>query len=152
MDVRNKPLRNPIISKQNNILDDPDFVKTGDTITKQLINIHILIETKQYTVDIYRNYKTGEWYHAPFPAGLVDDVNYGGTVKAFLYLLNHYCCVSIDKTIEFLSDLTGGKLHPSNLSMDLERSLLIKRMQTAKSCLPIFCWSRFFRLISRTVG
>ena len=107
------PTESHHIEAEQYILDDPDFVKTGDTITKQLINIHILIETKQYTVDIYRNYKTGEWYHAPFPAGLVDDVNYGGTVKAFLYLLNHYCCVSIDKTIEFLSDLTGGKLHPS---------------------------------------
>lgn len=40
----------------------------------------------------------------------MDDVNYGGSVKAFLFLLNNDCCTSIDKSRKFLSDLTDGKL------------------------------------------
>lgn len=37
-------------------------------------------------------------------------MNYDGSIKAFLYLLNTDCCVSIDKCSKFLSDLTDGKL------------------------------------------
>lgn len=60
-----------------------------------------------------RNCRTEELAHAGFPAGVVNDVNYGGSVKAFLFLLNNECCVSIDKSRRFLSDLTGGKLEIS---------------------------------------
>jgi len=42
-----------------------------------------------------------------------NDVNYGGSVKAFSFLLNNHCFVSIDKTREFLSELTGGKIEIS---------------------------------------
>lgn len=111
--MKQDPTETHHLEPEQYILDDPDFIKTGKSISKQLINIHLVLETAEYTVDIYRKNKTGEWDHAPFPMGLTDDVNYGGTVKAFLYLLNHYCNVSIDKTIEFLPDLTDGKLHPS---------------------------------------
>jgi hypothetical protein len=46
-------------------------------------------------------------------AGLENDVNYDGSVKAFAFLLNNYCNVSMDKTREFLSELTGGALQIS---------------------------------------
>lgn len=98
------------LKPEPDIADDPDFRKTGEVIRKQLVAIRLLIETTGYSADVYRNSKTGEKYHAPFPPGVVDDVNYDGTVKAFAYLLNQDCCTSIDKTIGFLSDLTGGKL------------------------------------------
>ena len=39
----------------------------------------------------------------------MDEVNYGGSVKAFLFLLNSDCCTSIDKSRKFLSDLTDGR-------------------------------------------
>ena len=45
-----------------------------------------------------------------FLAGVVDDVNYDGSIKSLLFLLNTDCAVSIDKSQRFLSDLTGGKL------------------------------------------
>ena len=51
--------------------------------------------------------------HAAFPEGVMDDVNYDGSVKAFLFLLNNDCCTSIDKSKKFLSDLTYGKLNIS---------------------------------------
>ena len=37
-------------------------------------------------------------------------MNYDGSIKALLFLLNIDCAVSIDKSRRFLSDLTGGKL------------------------------------------
>lgn len=43
----------------------------------------------------------------------MDEVNYGGSVKAFLFLLNSDCCTSIDKSRKFLSDLTDGRLNIS---------------------------------------
>ena len=94
-------------------VEDPDFKKTSKTIVKQLVNVRVQLEVTEYHADVYYNAKTGERIHAEFPCGITEDVNYGGSVKAFLFLLNHDCCTSIDKSRRFLSDLTGGKLHIS---------------------------------------
>ena len=102
-----------LLEPDREILNDPDFKKTNRTLTKQLVNIKMILEVTDYHADIYRNSKTGETYHAEFPAGVVNDVNYGGSVKAFLFLLNNECCTSIDKSRRFLSDLTEGKLRIS---------------------------------------
>lgn len=74
------------------------------------MGIRVVVEVTEYRVRIFRNSKTGERTHAAFPAGVVDDVNYDGSIKAFLFLLNSDCHVSIDKSRKLLSDLTGGKL------------------------------------------
>ncbi len=95
------------------ILEDPDFKKTPNMIIKQLINIRMVLDVTEYHAEVYRNSKTGERIHAAFPPGVVDDVNYGGSIRAFLFLLNNDCCTSIDKSRRFLSDLTGGKLNIS---------------------------------------
>lgn len=92
------------------VLDDPDFKKTTKTIIKQHISIRVELDVMEYHADVYYNSKTGERIHAEFPAGIVNDVNYDGSIKAFLFLLNNDCCTSIDKSINFLSELTGGKL------------------------------------------
>ena len=105
------PTQPPILlSPAQEVLDDPDFKKTSKTIVKQLIHIRLLVDVTEYHADVYYNSKTGERVHAPFPEGVVDDVNYGGSIRAFLFLLNNDCCTSIDKSRKFLSDLTGGKL------------------------------------------
>ncbi len=44
---------------------------------------------------------------------MIDDVNYDGSIKAFLFLLNNDCGVSIEKSRRFLSELTQGKLNIS---------------------------------------
>ncbi|MDY4971167.1 MAG: transposase [Lachnospiraceae bacterium] len=95
------------------VLEDPDFKKTKKTIKKQLINVRVVLEVQEYHADVYYNSKTGERRHAAFPDGITDDVNYGGSIRAFLFLLNHDCHTSIDKSRRFLSDLTGGKLNLS---------------------------------------
>lgn len=93
--------------------DNPDFKKTAKTIVKQHVSIRLVLDVAEYHADIYYNSKTGERIHAAFPEGVVDDINYDGSIKAFLFLLNNECCTSIDKSRKFLSDLTDGKLNIS---------------------------------------
>ncbi len=90
--------------------DSPDYKPTGQVITKQLINLRVSLSVDEYDTPEFRSIKTGQRVHAQFPEGIVNDVNYGGTIKAFAFLLNSYCCVSIDKVCEFLSELTDGAL------------------------------------------
>ena len=111
---KQEPTAAPILlPPPKEVLDDPDFKKTSKTIVKQLVNVHLALDVLEYHADVYYNSKTGERLHAQFPPGVVDDVNYGGSVKAFLFLLNNDCCASIDKSRKFLSDLTQGKLNIS---------------------------------------
>ena len=108
------PTGDPILlPPPQEVLENPDFKKTSKTIVKQLVNIRLVLEVTQYQADVYYNPKTGERIHAQFPAGVVDDVNYGGSIKAFLFLLNNDCCTSIDKSRKFLSDLTDSRLNIS---------------------------------------
>ena len=102
------------------VILNPDFKKTSKTITKQKIDISIKVQVTEYHADVYYNSKTGERIHSPFPQGVTDDVNYGGKLRAFLFLLNNDCCTSIDKSRRFLSDLTGGKV---NISKGMINSL-----------------------------
>lgn len=90
--------------------DSPDYKPTGRIITKQVINLRVSLSVDEYDTPEIRSIKTGQRVHAQFPEGIVNDVNYGGTIKAFAFLLNSYCCVSIDKVCEFLSELTDGTL------------------------------------------
>lgn len=122
------------------IVNDPDFKKTDKIISKQLVNIKLVLEVTEFRARIYRNSKTGETYHAPFPKNVVDDVNYGGSVKAFLYLLNNDCDTSIDKSRKFLSELTNGKLNISKgmisrLGHEFARKTEDERKETFKDML-----------------
>lgn len=118
---RQTPTAPPVLlPAPEEILGDPDFKKTKRTIVKQMVNIRLVLDVREYHADVYRNSKTGELAHAQFPAGVVNDVNYGGSVRAFLFLLNNECCTSIDKSRKFLRDLTGGEL---NISKGMVSSL-----------------------------
>lgn len=118
---KQEPSTEPVhLAPPQEVLDDPDFKKTAKTIVKQMVNIRIMLDVTEYHADVYYHSKTGERIHADFPSGVINDVNYGGNIKAFLFLLNNDCCTSIDKSRKFLSDLTGGKL---NLSKGMISSL-----------------------------
>lgn len=88
------------------VLEDNSFKKTSKTIIKQRVGIRMLLDVTEYHADVYYSSQTGERVHAPFPAGVIDDVNYDGSIRAFLFLLNNDCCTSIDKSRQFLSDRT----------------------------------------------
>ena len=92
---------------------NPDYMLTGRIITRQVVNVSVNVVVDEYSTLEFINVRTKQRVHAEFPEGVVNEVNYGGSVKAFAYLLNNHCNVSIDKVSEFLSDLTGSDLRIS---------------------------------------
>jgi hypothetical protein len=93
--------------------NNPLFKPTGKVVSKQVVNIKVSLEVTEYFTPEFRNTKTGQRVHAVFPESAVNDVGYGGSVKALAFLLNNHCNVSIDKTRGLLSELTGGALEIS---------------------------------------
>ena len=93
--------------------DSREYKQTGRMISKQTVNLRVLLDVCEYYTPEYRQISTGKRVYAPFPDGLVNEVSYGGSVKAFAYLLNNNCMVSIDKVREFLSEITNGALQIS---------------------------------------
>lgn len=93
--------------------NNSEYKATGKTIIKQLADLQIGVSVNEYYTSEFRNIKTGQRVHAEFPDGVHNNVNYGGSIKSFLFLLNNRCCVSIDKAREFLSELTEGTLNIS---------------------------------------
>jgi len=91
-------------------VDSPNFRPTGKIITKQMVDIRIDIVTTEYSTPEFRDVRTWQRVHAEFPEGVVNDVNYSGNIKAFAFLLNNRCNVSIANVSDFLSELTGGEL------------------------------------------
>lgn len=109
-----KPSEPPVIlPAPGNLKNDPDWYPTGKFIKKQLIDIEISMSVKEYRAEVWRNRLTGSRSHAAFPDGIVNDCNYGSNIKTLAFLLNNYCNVSIDKTAELLSGMTGGKIQLS---------------------------------------
>lgn len=103
------PTREPVyLPAPKTLTDNPDIYPAGRSITKQRIDIQILVNVQDFIADEYRNRITGARLHAPFPDGIVNDVNYGPSIKAFAFLLNNYYNVSISKTRQCISDLTKG--------------------------------------------
>lgn len=97
------------------------------------MSLRIVVEVCEYHADVYYNSKTGERVHGEFPPGVVNEVNYDGSIKAFLFLLSSDCCVSIDKSRKLLSDLTGGKLKISKgMVSGLSREFAGKTAQERK--------------------
>ena len=111
---KHKPTETVSIPAPEEYLDTTRFLPTGRTVTKQLVKAHMVIEVIEYQTPEFRNQKTGQRVHAPFPDGVVYDVNYDGTVKALAYMLNSECCVSIGKTGSFLRDVSQGELSLSD--------------------------------------
>lgn len=97
-----------ILPPPHEFLDNPNIYPTGKTITKQVIDIQINVIVRDFIADEYRHRITGSRMHAPFPNGIVNEVNYGSGLKSFAFLLNNYYNVSINKTQQCISDITHG--------------------------------------------
>lgn len=103
-------------------INNDNFKPTGKIIKKQLIVLKVSAEVIEFTTPEFRNQTTGQRVHADFPEGLKDDVTYDGSVKAFAYLLNNGCNVSIAQTQKFLREVSGGQLELSTgMICDLSR-------------------------------
>ena len=125
-------------------IDNPDYYPTGNIITKQVVNIKMSVIIDEYRTPEYRHRPSRCIVHAEFPDGIVNDVSYGGSVKAFAFLLNNHCNTSIDKTRTFLTDITGGVLEISNGMINgLSKEFSLKTQEEQKNvfskllCVPV---------------
>jgi len=110
---RHTPTNRVYIPAPEKYVDSPYYRPTGKTIVKQMVNIRLELIVDEYITPEFYKVSTGQRVHAEFPDGLVNDVNYGGSIKAFNFLINNYCNVSIKKASDFLFELTGGELRIS---------------------------------------
>lgn len=94
-------------------LNNPEYEVTDIKKSRQMVGIKLILDTVEYYTVVFRHKETGKLVHADFPVGVDNDVNYDSSIKAFAFLLNNHCNVSIDKVRQFLSDLTGGALEIS---------------------------------------
>jgi hypothetical protein len=107
------PTNKIFIAPPEKFLDEALYKPTGNMITKQVVSLKMTAIVDEYGTPEYKNLKTGQRVHAEFPPGVVNEVNYGGSVKAFLHILTNHCAVSIDKTRELLAELTDNMLQIS---------------------------------------
>jgi len=107
---KQEPTRVIELSDPSEYLNNPDYEPTGRLVRRQQVGIKVIPFTTEYVAAEFKHKKTGKLVYADFPAGVKDDVNYDGSVKAFAFLLNNYCNVSLGKTKEMLYELTGGAL------------------------------------------
>ena len=101
------------IPAEERLEKEPRYVPTGDVVSRQVIGIAVVPVVTEYRTAQFRDKKKGRNIHAAFPDGVTDDVNYDETMKAFLFLLNSRCNVSLEKTAQFVSNITNGVLSPS---------------------------------------
>jgi hypothetical protein len=94
-------------------LNNPDYELTNIEKRRQKIGINVVLNVEEYFTMVFRHKKTKQLVYADFPVGVDNDVNYDSSIKAFAFLLNNHCNVSIDKVREFMSDITGGALEIS---------------------------------------
>lgn len=101
------------VAAEEKFKDSSRYVPTGNTISRQVIGISVMPVVTEYRTAEFYDKKKGRNAHSAFPCGVMDDVNYDGSMKAFLFLLNSRCNVSLVKTAQFVRDVTDGALSPS---------------------------------------
>ena len=101
------------IAAEEKFKDGSRYISTGNIISRQVIGISIVPVVTEYRTAEFYDKKKGRHVHSAFPCGAADDVNYDKSMKAVLFLLNSRCNVSLEKTAQFVSDVTDGALSPS---------------------------------------
>ena len=94
--------------------DCSNYEPTGKIITRQVVSLSITLNVDELYTPEYRDLRTNKMVHAAFPDGVVNEVNYDGSIKAIAFMLNNYCNVSIEKVREFLTEITDGQLEISH--------------------------------------
>jgi len=124
--------------------NNPEYRPTGKTVTKQSVGLRILAIITEYTTPEFIHISSGRRVHAAFPEGLVNEVSYDGSVKAFAFLLNNHYNVAIAKVRDLLSELTGGTLTLSvgminGLSKEFAQRTEVEQKKTIASllCAPV---------------
>ena len=105
------------IDAPEEIKNNPDYYRQSGPnaeVHKQVVGVRLEVFVQDYYAYVYRNKVTGAKYHAPFPEGVQLEVNYDETIKGLIFLMRNYLNVSIDKTADFLREMTDGKLNISH--------------------------------------
>lgn len=108
-----KPDQAVEIKAEEKFKDSSRYIPTGNIISRQMIGISIVPVVTEYRTSEFYDKKKGRKVHSAFPGGAKDDVNYDESMKAVLFLLNSRCNVSLEKTAQFVCDVTSGALSPS---------------------------------------
>lgn len=101
------------IAAEEKLKDNSRYIPTGNTVSRQAVGISIVPVVTEYRTAEFYDKKKGRKVHSAFPRGVKDDVNYDESMKALLFLLNSRCNVSLEKTAQFVRDVTDGALSPS---------------------------------------
>ena len=101
------------IAAEEKFKNSSRYVPTGNIISRQAVGISIVPVVTEYRTAEFYDKKKGRNVHSAFPCGVADDVNYDESMKAVLFLLNSRCNVSLEKTAQFVRDVTNGALSPS---------------------------------------
>lgn len=101
------------IAVEETLKDGSRYIPTGNIISRQVIGISVVPVVTEYRTAEFYDKKKGRNVHSAFPCGVANDVNYDESMKGMLFLLNSRCNVSLEKTAQFVSDVTGGALSPS---------------------------------------
>lgn len=80
------------------------------TRVRQLVDIKMAVTCTEYCAHAFRNRKTKQIIYSAFPDNVVNEMNYGESLKALCCLLTNYCNVSIRKTGELVSNLTDREI------------------------------------------
>lgn len=107
-----KPDRVVEIPTEETLKDPSRYVPTGNIVSRQVIGITVVPVVTEYRAVEFYDKKKGRNVHSAFPGQVTDDVNYDESIKAVLFLLNSRCNVSLEKTAQFVSDITDGALSP----------------------------------------
>ena len=109
-----EPTNRIIIPAPAEYAGNPMYIPTGNIICKQMVGLHVEVVVDEYSTLEFRHAVTGQLVHAEFPEGMANEVTYGGSVKAFAFLLNNHYNVAIDKVSDMISEITRGKLNLSH--------------------------------------
>lgn len=101
------------IQTEDKLKGSSRYVPAGKIVSKQTIGIAIVPVATEYHALGFYDKKKGRNVHPAFPGGVKDDMNYDESMKAMLFLLNSRCNVSLEKTAQFVKDITDGALSPS---------------------------------------
>ena len=81
---------------------------TGEYRTRQLVDLKITVSASDLVSSEYCCEECGVRFYSEFPDEMPNEVNYGPEIKSMAVLLNNYCNVSMDKSVEVIRELTAG--------------------------------------------
>ena len=92
--------------------DDYELVENKQR-SRKLLEVRLELDVNEVVSRCWRNKKTGKLVYAEFPDALKNELNYGASVKAFMYLMHSLCNVSVRKAGAFFEALSGSRFRPS---------------------------------------